>query len=80
MLIQGYGLWRGLAWAWTLALVFETIHVVADIGFIADRSFAVDKLVGMVIILCSLAYLTRPGVRAYFAKAGASLPLATGHC
>jgi hypothetical protein len=36
LLVQGYGLWRGLAWAWTLAVVYETIHIVADIGFIAD--------------------------------------------
>lgn len=77
LLLQGYGLWRGLAWAWTLAVVFESIHVIADIGFIADRSFAVDKLVGLVIILGSLAYLTRPGVRAYFVKAGAVPALAT---
>ena len=71
LLVQGYGLWRGLAWAWTLAVVFETIHIVADIGFIADRAFALDKVVGLVIILGSLAYLTRPGVRTYFGKAQA---------
>jgi uncharacterized membrane protein (DUF2068 family) len=65
-LVLGYGLWRGLAWAWTLAVAFEVVHTVADIGFIADRTFAIDKFVGMTIILGSLAYLLRPSARAYF--------------
>jgi hypothetical protein len=70
-LVMAYGLWRGLPWAWTLAVVFETIHVLADIGFVADRSFTLDKLVGLVIIVGSLAYLLRPSVRAFFGRAQA---------
>lgn len=65
-LVISYGLWKGLAWAWTLAITFEIVHIIADIGFAASRSFAVDKIVGLLIILCILYYLTRPGVRAHF--------------
>ena len=70
-LAMAFGLWRGLRWAWTLTVVFAAVHTVADIGFVADRSFAVDKLVGLLIILGTLAYLLRPGVRAYFGRTAA---------
>lgn len=68
--ILSYGLWKGYGWSWTLSIVFEIVHIIADIGFIASRSFAVDKIVGLVFILGILYYLTRPGVRAYFGKGG----------
>lgn len=61
-----FGLWMSYKWAWTLTIIFELIHIVADIGFIASRSFAIDKIVGLIIIVGTLYYLTRPTVRAYF--------------
>ncbi len=67
-LVTSVGLWRGQRWAWTATLVFETVHIVADVGFIADRSFALDKLVGLALIVAILVYLTRPRVRAYFGR------------
>jgi hypothetical protein len=67
-LILCYGLWRSYRWAWTLTIVFEIVHIIADIGFIASRSFAIDKMVGLVFILGTLYYLLRPNVRAYFGK------------
>ncbi len=67
-LVTSVGLWRGRRWAWTATLAFEIVHIVADIGFIADRSFALDKLVGLVVIVVILVYLTRPSVRAYFQR------------
>ena len=67
-LVLCFGLWVGYKWAWTATIVFELIHILADIGFIASRSFAVDKFVGLAIILATLYYLTRPSVRAYFHK------------
>ena len=72
-LILSYGLWRGYGWAWTLTIVFEVIHIVADIGFIASRSFALDKIIGLVFILGTLYYLLRPRVREYFGKGGWSM-------
>lgn len=65
-LILCAGLWQGYKWAWLATIIFEIIHIVADIGFIASRSFAIDKFVGLVIILGTLYYLLRPTVRAYF--------------
>jgi hypothetical protein len=66
LLLLSFGLWRGLRWAWTLTLAFESVHVIADIGFVAARSFALDKIIGLAIIAGMLIYLTRPRVRAYF--------------
>lgn len=63
-----YGLWKGYGWAWSAEVVFILVHIVADVGFVASRSFAVDKLVGLVIILTILWYLLRPSVRVYFEK------------
>lgn len=63
-----YGLWKGYRWAWAAEIVFILLHIVADIGFIASRSFALDKLVGLVVIGLILWYLLRPEVRAYFGK------------
>jgi len=70
LLVTSVGLWHGWRWALTATLVFEIVHIVADIGFIADRSFAVDKLVGLALIVAILVYLTRPSVRAYFGRTG----------
>lgn len=64
----GYGLWKGYRWAWAANVVFILIHIVADIGFVASRSFAIDKVVGLAIIVSMLGYLFLPGVRAYFGK------------
>lgn len=65
-----YGLWRGYGWAWTLSISFQIVHIVADIGFVAARSFTLDKIIGLAVILGILVYLTRPQVRAYFGKGG----------
>lgn len=69
LLLLSAGLWRGYGWAWTATISFELVHIVADIGFIAARSFAVDKIIGLAVILGLLTYLTRRNVRAYFGKA-----------
>lgn len=63
-----YGLLRGYRWAWVANVVFILVHIVADIGFVASRSFAIDKFVGLVVIGLMLSYLLLPGVRAYFRK------------
>lgn len=67
-LILCFGLCLGYKWAWTLTIIFEVIHIIADIGFIASRSFAVDKFIGLCIIVGTLYYLTRPHVRRYFQR------------
>lgn len=71
-LTLSYGLWKGYSWAWTSNIAFIFVHIVADIGFVASRSFALDKFVGLVILLAFLWYLLRPGVRAYFSKSYAT--------
>lgn len=72
-LILSFGLWKGYSWAWIASIVFILVHIVADIGFVASRSFALDKLIGLVVILTILWYLLRPRVRAYFSKGFNSL-------
>ena len=67
-LILCYGLWRGYRWAWLLTIIFEIVHILVDIGFIASRSFALDKIIGLILIIATLYYLLRPKVRAYFNK------------
>jgi len=54
MLIS-YGLFRGKRWAWRANIGFELVHIVADIGFIAGRSFGLDKIIGLGIIFVILA-------------------------
>ncbi len=61
-----YGLWRGYRWAWSANVVFILVHIVADIGFVASRSFAIDKMTGLAIIVGMLIYLLLPRVRAYY--------------
>lgn len=73
-----FGLWKGYSWAWTATIVFILVHMVADIGFVASRSFAIDKFIGLIVIGLILLYLLLPGVRAYFGKGRkAHLPVRT---
>lgn len=65
-LVVSYGLFTGRRWAWRANVAFELIHIVADIGFVASRSFAIDKVIGLAVIFGVLGYLTRPRVREYF--------------
>src|SRR5260370_1428155 len=56
-------------WQRTYGRTFGDNHpslVVADIGFVLDGSFALDKFVGLIVILMMLSYLPRPRTRAYF--------------
>jgi len=61
-----YSLWKGYRWAWAANVAFILLHIVADIGFVASRSFALDKVIGLAIITAMLGYLLSPHVRAYF--------------
>lgn len=63
-----YGLWKGYHWAWVASIGFIVVHIIADFGFVASRSFAIDKVIGLAVIGLILLYLLRPGVRAYFNK------------
>ena len=67
-LLISYGLSAGKRWAWIANVGFEVVHIVADVGFVASRTFAVDKMIGLAVIFAVLFYLTRPGVRAHFAR------------
>jgi hypothetical protein len=63
-----YGLWKGFSWAWVASVVFILVHIVADVGFVASRSFAIDKFVGLVVMLIILWYLLGHRVQVYFGK------------
>jgi hypothetical protein len=60
-------------WAWTAAVALQLVHIVADVGFVASRSFAVDNFVGLVLVVSMLGYLSQPRVRAYFSRSDGSL-------
>jgi hypothetical protein len=60
------GLWQGRTWAWLGTILVEVVHIVVDIGFVFDRSFALDKALGLIVIVGVLLYLSRPDVRTYF--------------
>lgn len=72
LLVQGAGLWRGRPWAWMLAVAFAILHGVGELGSFAGHGLAAETVVGLVIVLITLTYLTRPHVRAYFGWAGAA--------
>jgi len=67
-LVMSFGLLRGLAWAWTIALAVDALHGLGDVGTMAARGFNVDKLIGAAIAAGLVYYLTRPSVRAYFRR------------
>lgn len=63
-LLIAWGLWTLQPWARILGLIFAIIGLVANIVSIVSGNFA--SVVGVLIDLLLLWYLTRPGVKAAF--------------
>jgi lysylphosphatidylglycerol synthetase-like protein (DUF2156 family) len=60
--VFGYGLWKGWSWAWWATLIFSIL------GLLGSLVTLPAGVVGLLIEIAILYYLTRPHVRLYFAK------------
>ncbi|MET1124030.1 MAG: hypothetical protein ABWW66_02045 [Archaeoglobaceae archaeon] len=59
-LLAAYGLLRGKKWGWWLAIVLVVLSVVEDVFFLPYG------IVGIIVAVVVIYYLTRPHVRSYF--------------
>ncbi|HEX7031671.1 MAG TPA: hypothetical protein VF172_01600 [Nitrososphaera sp.] len=66
-LVVAYGLFKGLSWAWTAAVVLSIIGIVMSVVSIVTGNFG--SIVSLIINGVILYYLYRPHVKAYFGKA-----------
>jgi len=57
-----YGLWTGKGWAWTLCLILSIIGIILSILSLPGG------VIGLIIDILILYYLTRPHVKAFFGK------------
>ncbi len=68
-LVVGYGLWTGKSWGWSTALILSVIGIietVVSIPFLGASAYS--HLIGIVLDVVIIYYLTRPHVKAFFAK------------
>ena len=63
--VMAYGLMKGKSWAWTITLILTIISLLFD-----GLSF---NVIGIIIDVIILYYLTRPHVKVYFGKANQPL-------
>jgi hypothetical protein len=71
----GVGFFGGRGWAWTLGIIVSIISIVTDIIQIALGAYS--NILGVIIGLLIIYYLTRPHVKAYFGKGpGVATPMA----
>jgi tryptophan-rich sensory protein len=71
-LVLGYGYLKGIGWAWTVGIVFAVLGIIGDIfESMVDRTADVlaSSIIGIIIALLIIYYLTRPHVKAFFGKA-----------
>jgi hypothetical protein len=66
--IIGYGLLKGMRWAWTAALVVTIISIIIDIFSIASVVNIIGGIISLIINGVILYYLYRPHVKAFFGK------------
>jgi hypothetical protein len=63
LLVLVYGLWTGEHWSWTLGIVIGVIDLLSNLVSLAFEF--PRSVVGILLSLLFLYYLTRPKVRAY---------------
>jgi zinc-ribbon domain len=61
-----YGLWTGKGWAWRIALILSVVGII--FGAISIAEGLTGSVIGIIINLVVIYYLTRPYVRAYFGR------------
>ena len=70
-LAVAYGFLKGSGWAWTFGLVLAIINVISQlIGPVLNMnaSALVTAIIGAIVPLIIIYYLTRPKVKAFFGK------------
>ena len=71
-LVLGYGYLKGIGWAWTVGIIFAVLGIIGDIiEPMVDRTADVlaSSIIGIIIALLIIYYLTRPHVKTFFGKA-----------
>ncbi len=66
-LAVGVGFFGGKGWAWTLGIVVSIIGIILDIVQLAFGN--VGSILGLIIGILIIYYLTRPHVKVFFGKA-----------
>jgi len=64
--IVAYGLWNGRGWAWWLAIILSIISLISNLGSLATGN--AGGIVGLIIAVVILYYLTRPHVKGFFGR------------
>jgi uncharacterized membrane protein HdeD (DUF308 family) len=64
--VVAYGLLKGRGWAWTLALILSIIGII--IGAVSLFQGSPAAVIGIIINLIIVYYLTRPHVKQFFGK------------
>jgi len=67
-LLLSYGLWSGKAWAWTVSLIFAGLGVILSLIALIVRG-GLGAVVGLILDVMIIYYLTRINVKAFFGKA-----------
>jgi ABC-type Mn2+/Zn2+ transport system permease subunit len=67
-LLLAYGLWTGMGWSWTLAIIFAAIGILTGIASLLPGIISI--IIGAIIIY----YLMMPHVKAFFKKAPMPTP------
>lgn len=60
----GYGLWTGAKWGWWLAIVLYALGIISSLASLALG--VVLSVIGLVVDVLLMYYLTRPGVKSWF--------------
>ena len=71
-LAVGWGTWSGQGWAWTIGVALSIIGIIT--GLISLAAGTAGSIVGLILQVLILYYLTRPHVKAFFGK-GAIAPV-----
>jgi hypothetical protein len=65
---SSYGLWTGKHWAWIILLIVTVIALIFAVVSAVTGLGLAYVIIGLIIDLVILYYLTRPNVRAFFGK------------
>jgi len=63
-LVVAWGLWTGQGWAWIVCLILTIISLILSI----PGALAGVGIIGIIIDIVIIYYLTRPHVKAFFGK------------
>jgi hypothetical protein len=68
----GWGTWSGQGWAWTIGAALSILGIIT--GLISLAAGTTGSIVGLILQVIILYYLTRPHVKAFFGK-GTTAPV-----